>query len=59
MKELNLAPRSVQYQEVTLALQTLGFAESSITAVLDTLDVENEPIASVMKTAVKELGKQR
>jgi holliday junction DNA helicase RuvA len=59
LKELNLAPTSVQYQEVVLALQSLGFEERSINTVLEQVDVENLPIGEAVKMAVKELGKHR
>jgi len=59
LKELNLAPMSVQYQEAVLALQSLGFDETLITTALEKIDVENLPIATVITLAVKDLGKQR
>lgn len=59
LKELDLTPASAQYQEVVLALQSLGFEERMIAPVLEKIDVENMPIAAAIKAAVKALGAQR
>jgi Holliday junction DNA helicase RuvA len=59
LKELHLAPMSVQYQEVVVALQSLGFDETVIIPILEKIDIESLPIETTITLAMKELGKQR
>jgi len=53
MKELDLAPLSPQRQEVSMALQTLGFEEQAIVEAVKQVDVEAVSSGEAVKQAIK------
>lgn len=53
MKELDLGPLSAQQQEVTLALQSLGFDDHSIEEAVKQVDTENLATGEAVKQAIK------
>lgn len=59
LKELDLAPTSIQYQEVVLALQSLGFEDRAITLALEEVEVESLETGAAVKAAIQALSKQR
>ncbi len=58
MKELDLAPLSPQRQEVTLALQTLGFDEQAIVEAVKQIEVEELTSGEAVKQAIKMITKK-
>jgi Holliday junction DNA helicase RuvA len=59
IKELNIGPVSPQRQEVTLALEVLGFSEQAIFSVLERIAVDDLTTAEAVKQAIQELGKKK
>ncbi len=53
LKELDLSPLSPQQQEVTLALQTLGFDEFAISEALKQIKVDQLTTGEAIKQAIK------
>jgi Holliday junction DNA helicase RuvA len=58
MKELDLKPLSPERQEVTLALQTLGFDEQAIVEAVKLVDVEALTSGEAVKQAIKLISKR-
>jgi Holliday junction DNA helicase RuvA len=58
IKELDIGPVSQQRQEVALALQVLGFAETEIHQALQNINVEELSVAEAVKLGIKELSKK-
>ncbi len=59
IKELNIGPVSPQRQEVTLALEVLGFSEQAIYTVLEQIPVDTLTTPEAVKLAIQELGKKK
>jgi holliday junction DNA helicase RuvA len=59
LKELDIGPLSPQREEVTLALQSLGFADEIIQNVLEQIDVEAVTTAEAVKQAIKLAGQKK
>jgi len=57
LKELDLNPASPKHEEVSLALQSLGFDEKSIYQTLRVVDIENMTTAEAIKRSLRELQK--
>jgi Holliday junction DNA helicase RuvA len=55
LKELEIGPLSPKLQEVTLALQSLGFDESSIHDALQSLNLEELQVGEAVKQALRHL----
>lgn len=58
LKELDIGPISPHREEVTLALQSLGFDERSIYQAFQVVDVENATTSEAITLMIKQLGKQ-
>lgn len=59
LKELNLQPLSREEEELTQALLGLGFEESLVSQVVAEIEVAAVGIETALKTAIKELTKNR
>ncbi len=58
LKELDLAPLSAQRQEVTLALQSLGFDEAAIHQALQVVDIENITTAEAVTQSIRHISQK-
>lgn len=59
LKELDLAPLSVQQSEVAGALQSLGFSEQEIESAVRRVDLTDLSVEASVTTVLQELGKQK
>lgn len=59
LKKLNLGPTSDSFRDFSDALLGLGFSERDVASVAEKINLENEPIESAVKKALKELHAQK
>ncbi len=57
LKSLDLAPETIQEQQVKEALLALGFSQQSIDQSLEKIDVNTIPLETAIKQAIKNAGK--